>query len=90
MAIVENTLPPIFTDIDPNYKTVSIGVQTQIIKDGIVIASSILRSCFVPGDIEKVKAFIGLEESPEITYLNTIWDQAAIDAYNQSISGLTT
>lgn len=90
MAIIENILTPVFTDIDPNSKTVSIGIQTQIIKDNIVISSSMLRCCFAPGEIDKVKAFIGLEESPEITYLNTIWDQAAIDAYNQSISGLTT
>lgn len=40
---------------------------------------------FVPGQIEQVKAYIGMEESPEITYLESIWTQEVIDAYNAFI-----
>lgn len=85
MAIIAETLLPIFTDIDPNLKTVSIGIKTIIKKDGHIISSSIHSCAFYPGQIEKVKEFTGFEESPELTYLNTIWDQNAIDKYQQEM-----
>ncbi len=79
--IEEKFLAPIFTDINPNNKTISIAIDTLILKDGIEIARNRERGAFVPGDIEKVKAYIGLDKGPEIDYLNAIWTEEAIISY---------
>lgn len=71
--LTEETLLPIFTDIDPNTKSVSVAIDTVVMRDGEELSRNRVRQAFVPGDIEKVKEFIGATESPEITYLNTIW-----------------
>lgn len=71
-----------FHDINPITKTVSITIYTVVKKDGVEIARSQPNTrAFAPGDIEQVKAYIGVSESPEITYLESIWTQEAIDAW---------
>lgn len=80
--ITEQALLPVFDSIDPNFKTVSVLKRSLLLRDGVEISRDDLRCAFAPGDIEAVKTFIGLTESPEITYLNAIWTQEAIDAYN--------
>lgn len=81
--IEELILKPIITDINPNNKTISVLKESIIYKDGIEIARQRHRCAFVPGDIKKVKAYMNVEESPEITYLNSIWTREAIAAYDQ-------
>lgn len=71
-----------FHDINPETKTVSITRVTIVKKDGIEIARSSNTRAFMPGDIEEVKIYLGVQESPEITYLESIWTQEAIDAWN--------
>jgi len=66
-------------------KTVSIALNTIIKENGIEISQSRHRCAFGPGDIEQVKEYIGSTEGPEIDYLNAIWTQDVIDAYNNSI-----
>lgn len=83
--LTEEILDPIFTDLNPNTKTVSIAIDSIIKKDGEVIARNRSRRAFVPGQIEQVKDFIGLQESPEIIYLESIWTQDVIDNYNASV-----
>lgn len=80
--ITEERLMPIFDSIDPNNKTISILIVTLIKRDGVEISRENHRQAFVPGDIEAVKEYIGVTESPEITYLESIWTQEAIDAWN--------
>lgn len=71
-----------FHDINPQTKTISITAITIVKKDGVEIARASNTRAFQPGDIELVKAYIGVNESPEITYLESIWTQEAIDAWN--------
>lgn len=72
-----------FHDINANTKTVSITIVTVVKKDGTEIArSNPLTRAFSPGDIDLVKAYLGISESPEINYLESIWTQEAIDFWN--------
>lgn len=83
--LTEEILSPIFTDMDPNLKTVSIALDTVIKKDGEVIAKQRHRRAFVPGQIQYVKEYIGLETSPEITYLESLWTPEVIAEYLASL-----
>lgn len=71
-----------FHDMNPQYKTISISKLTIIKNDGIEIARSSDTRAFQPGDIALVKEYIGVDESPEITYLESVWTQEAIDTWN--------
>jgi hypothetical protein len=84
--LTEEILSPIFTDINPNNKTVSIAIETVIKKDGIQIAKSRERRAFVPGQIEDVKKYIGQTQSPEISYLDSLWTDSVITAYSDSLN----
>lgn len=70
-----------FHDMNPITKTVSITVVTIIKKDGVEIARSNNTRAFAPGQIEDVKSHLGVSESPEISYLNTVWTQDVIDSW---------
>ena len=83
--ITEQTLLPIFTDLNPITKTVSIAIDTVVLRDGVEIARERLRRAFVPGDIENVKEFTGVESSPELDYLDAIWTIEVIEAFNASL-----
>jgi len=83
--LTEEKLQPIFDSINPNNKTVSILMQTVIKRDGVEISTENHRCAFIPGDIEKVKAFLSLESSPEIDYLASIWTDEAIGLYFANI-----
>lgn len=80
--ITEEILQPILTDIDPNTKTISVAIDSVLRRDGVIVARSRDRRAFTPGQIQDVRAYIGVDESPEIDYLNAIWTQEVIDAYN--------
>lgn len=84
----ELELTPIFTDINPITKTISIAKDTIVKKDGIEIARNRHRRAFAPGDIEKVKEYLGIDTSPEIIYLESIWTQEVIDNYLNSIENI--
>lgn len=77
--LTENILLPIFSDINPNTKTVSIAKVTVILRDGVEVSRSEHRCAFYPGQIDAVKVYIGADSSPEIDYLNAIWTQEVID-----------
>lgn len=68
-------------EFDNRHKTVSIAMDTIILRNGGEISKSRHRCAFVPGQIEAVKEYIGQESSPEITYLETIWTQEVINEY---------
>jgi hypothetical protein len=84
--LTEQVLNPIFSDIDPNAKTVSIAKITVILKDGIEVSRSEHRCAFAPGQIEDVMKYVGTKSSPEMDYLNAIWTPSVIAAYNELIS----
>lgn len=84
--LTEQVLTPIFSDINPNDKTVSVAIVTLILKDGVELSRSEHRCAFAPGQIDAVKAYIGADSSPEIDYLNAIWTKDVISAYLASIN----
>lgn len=85
--LTEEKLQPIFTDINPNTKTISVAMDSVIKKDGVEVSRNRHRCAFVPGDIEGVKSYTGLsDDSPEIVYLNAIWSADVIAAYQASIA----
>ena len=71
-----------FHDMNPQTKTISI-TNITIVKDdnGNEIAQSNHTKAFAPGDIEDVKTYINATDTPEITYLNSIWSADAIAAW---------
>ena len=74
-----------FHDINPSTKTVSISLISVFKDNGVEIGRNPLHTrAFHPGEIEEVKAYIGVSESPEITYLQTIWTQDVINAWEES------
>jgi len=50
-------------------------------EDGIEINRSNKTEYFYPADIEKVKFCLGVQSSPEIDYLNSIWTAEVISSY---------
>ena len=68
-------------EMNPEYKTVSIRMDTVIKEDELEISRSSHRCGFGPGDILKVKEYIGVESSPEIDYLNAVWVTEVIAAH---------
>ena len=74
MSLTEKKLQPIFTDINPNTKSVSVAIDTVIKRDGVEVSKERHRRAFVAGELEEVKAYTGLgDDAPEIVYLNSIW-----------------
>ena len=85
--LTERKLQPIFTDINPNTKTISVAMDTVIERDGVEVSKSRHRCAFVPGDIEGVKAYTGLaDDAPEIVYLNSIWSAEVIKAHQALVA----
>lgn len=76
----------IISDVNPETKTISIALDTIVKKDGKIVSKSRNRRAFVPGDIEEVKKYLGVSSSPEVTYLESLWTKAVIDAYKASVS----
>lgn len=72
-------------EINPENKTISIRLDTVIKEDDVELSRSLHRRAFVPGDIEKVKEYLGVSTSKEITYLNSVWTAAVIKAYKAMI-----
>ena len=84
MSLTKETLPAIFDSIDPYLKTVSVLIRTVYKDNGVIVSSNDMRRAFVPGEIEGVKEWIGLQESPEISYLESVWTPEVIQAYEQA------
>ena len=74
MSLTEEKLQPIFTDINPNTKSVSVAIDTLIMRDGVEVSKERHRRAFVAGELEAVKEYTGLgDDAPEIIYLKAIW-----------------
>ena len=71
--------------LDVENKTLSISKVTVITNNDIEIARALNTQGFVPGDIEKVKQYMGASEGPEIDYLQSIWTPEAIDNYQTAV-----
>lgn len=84
--LTEERLLPIFDNIDPNLKTVSVLKRTLVKKDGVVISSHDQRCSFYPGQIEEVKSHCEVEDSAEIQYLNSIWTPEVIANYDALVN----
>lgn len=68
-------------EIQQEFKTVSIRLDTVIKEDSKELSRSCHRQSFVPGQIEEVKAFLGVIEGPEVDYLNALWTEEVIANY---------
>lgn len=83
-----------------NVNSFTLHVNQIIKEDGILIASSQLDTrAFVPGEIDKVKNWLAshlglsldeIDQVPEIAYINAIWTQNVIDAYQDLINKSNT
>lgn len=72
----------IIDNINVSTKTISIAKDSVVLRDGIEIARDRNRCAFHPGQIEEVKIYTGWDDStPEVIYLNSVWTQEVIDAY---------
>lgn len=79
----------IIDNINVTTKTISIAKDTVVLRDGVEITRDRNRCAFFPGQIAEVKAYMGVDDSaPEIVYLNAIWTQEVIDAYNAYLEQL--
>lgn len=79
----------VIQDVNPETKTISVTILLIVKRDGVEIARSSNTRAFAPGQIEDVKTYIGVTDSPEITYLESIWTQEVIDAYAQRMADAT-
>lgn len=68
-------------EINQDNKTISIRLDTVIKEGGVELSRSCHRCAFVPGQIEDVKEYLCVEDSPEIQYLNSIWTEDVIADY---------
>lgn len=68
-------------NINPKNKTVSVQVDTVIMEDGVELSRAHHRASYAPGDIEIVKDVLS---DPEVAYLESIWTEAVIEAYQAS------
>lgn len=59
----------------------SIHVEDCVDVNGQLMPVSRNTKCFWPPDIEEVKEYLGAQESPEISYLQSKWTQEVIDEY---------
>lgn len=69
-------------NLNLDLKTLSISRYDVIMEDGVEIsASNPHTQGFSPGEIEDIKSFIGVTDSPEITYLESIWTPDVVAAW---------
>lgn len=73
-------------EVNPENKTISIRKDEIIKENDVELARKSHRCAFVPGELDKVKEYMGLEDGPEIAYLESLWTEEAIQAY-QDILG---
>lgn len=74
-------------DYNPENKTVSIAYdEVAVDDDGTVYVNPQKknhRCAFVPGDIDKVKEYMGKTTGPEIAMLKAVWTASVIDKYKK-------
>ena len=66
-------------------KSLSIRLDTVIKEDGLELSRKSHRCSFVPGDILRVKEYLGINKSPELDYLAAIWTDEVIEEYKAMI-----
>lgn len=75
-------------DIDVETWFISLAFIPVYVEDGVEQdRGRFQRRAFVPGDIEKVKAFTGLgDNNKHIQYIDSLWTAQVIAAYQASIA----
>ena len=66
--------------------TLSILKREYTLDDGLITDHQDIRRAFVPGQLDAVKQFLGVDESPEIAYLESLWTPDVIAAYQQQLA----
>ena len=85
--MLEEKIEIIIDSFNITNKTISIAKFSTIYKDGLIVSRNVIDRCgFVPGEIEKVKAYIGMNSEPEIKYLESIWTDELIKQYQEFIA----
>lgn len=72
-------------EVDLENNTVSIRLDNIIEEDGAEISRQCHRCAFVPGEIEKVKEYLGITTGKEITFLKSLWSPAVVADYGAKI-----
>jgi hypothetical protein len=54
--------------------------------NSVASRKQVTQNCFEPGMIDKVKTFLGKEDSKEIRILNDYWTDDIIEEHNREIS----
>ncbi len=84
--ITQVSLQPIISNMDPVFGTLSITTTIQIVDNGVELTRYSNISAFGPGDIERVKLFLGTDTGALIDYLSKIWTDEAIANYTTFIA----
>lgn len=73
----------VMENINATTKSLTISKIMVIFNDAVEISRGEPLSCaFIPGQIDAVKAFTRWDDTtPEVIYLNSVWTQDVIDAY---------
>lgn len=72
--ITEQQLMPQLSVTDPITKAITITLSTALMKDGVEISRINNSMTFQSNQMNEVKSFLGVDSSPEIDYLNSIWN----------------
>ena len=68
-------------DVNVEHKTVSIALDTVILENGEEISRKRHRCSFAPGDLDKVKEYLGVDKSPELDLLKKMWPAKVVKEY---------
>lgn len=73
--MIETSLMPQINVVDPITCNINITIQTVISDNEREIGRRIDEKNFQKGQIADVKSFLGVDSSPEITYIESIWSR---------------
>lgn len=66
-------LMPCIAVLDPITKAVAVNEVIHIMDGDTKIADNLNQQVFAKGQLEELKAFIGVQDSPEIAYITQLW-----------------
>lgn len=69
----EIKLRPCMSVLDAETKAVGISQVIKVMKDGLEYSRTVQNVIFECNKLDELKAFLGVDESPEITYITELW-----------------
>lgn len=71
--LTEKELSPLMQVLDADAKSITVTKQTAILRDDLEIAREVSAMTFAMGQLDEMKAFLGVDSSPEIDYAQQLW-----------------